>query len=137
MTLTVQELQERVDRGARMLDEEIPDWPTRIDPQHLAMNDVHHCVLGQLFMERFRELRKYEIKVGATDWEVGAPYYLGVRTLLDRDYEEVEAHGFTLNTLEDEPDFSDEIWEGWWSLLAELWIEAAKDRLNEGVQLRP
>lgn len=39
---------DRVDRGARYLDQDQPGWHDRIDLDTLDMNNVERCVLGQL-----------------------------------------------------------------------------------------
>lgn len=40
---------ERVEAGAKMLDERLPGWRDWIDPDSLQLIDGCHCVLGQLF----------------------------------------------------------------------------------------
>jgi hypothetical protein len=39
----------KVARGVELLDAQVPDWRSRIDVDHLDMNDPTNCVLGQLF----------------------------------------------------------------------------------------
>lgn len=46
--MTLQEAQERVERGARLLDAEVPSWFTLIDTGTLDMTRDCLCVLGQL-----------------------------------------------------------------------------------------
>lgn len=43
------ELYEQVDRGARLLDAEMPDWYTKINIDALQMHNSCLCVLGQLY----------------------------------------------------------------------------------------
>lgn len=40
---------ERVRRGARLLDEKVPDWFNKIDIETLSIASCLRCVLGQLF----------------------------------------------------------------------------------------
>lgn len=47
--LTSTEMRERVARGVALLDEHVPDWRDRIDPNRLNMIDGCRCVLGQVF----------------------------------------------------------------------------------------
>lgn len=37
------------DIGAKYLDEVHPGWFNKVDIEQLRMNDIHHCVLGQLY----------------------------------------------------------------------------------------
>lgn len=39
----------RANKGARLLDEELPDWFERIDLEHLNLGEPDRCVLGQCF----------------------------------------------------------------------------------------
>lgn len=41
--------EERVARGATLLDERVPDWATRVDVKSLDVWNLENCVLGQLF----------------------------------------------------------------------------------------
>lgn len=50
---TLQTLQDRVKRGAALLDEKHPGWAEKIDKLLLDMNDCYDCVLGQLYGEYF------------------------------------------------------------------------------------
>lgn len=43
---------EGVRKAALMLDEEVPGWENRIDPETLDMGDCHNCALGQIFGPR-------------------------------------------------------------------------------------
>lgn len=42
------EAQERVSRGATMLDEHWPGWAEKIDPAQIDIGTSHRCILGQL-----------------------------------------------------------------------------------------
>lgn len=44
-------IRERVERGARLLDDSLPGWQMRIDKARLRMCDAHGCILGQLHDE--------------------------------------------------------------------------------------
>lgn len=46
---TEETIQERVDRGAALLDAEIPGWVQRIDLDRFRMSSCSRCILGQLF----------------------------------------------------------------------------------------
>jgi hypothetical protein len=35
-------------KGAALLDQKIPGWEHRIDPETLEMGDPRHCVVGQI-----------------------------------------------------------------------------------------
>jgi hypothetical protein len=40
---------ESVARGAALLDDQLPGWAERIDPEQLQIASCYRCVLGQLF----------------------------------------------------------------------------------------
>jgi hypothetical protein len=42
-------LEQRVQRGAQLLDEKVPDWRSKIDVERLDISDFRDCILGQLF----------------------------------------------------------------------------------------
>lgn len=42
-------IEERVRKGAELLNKLEPDWLIRIDSAHLDISDSRSCVLGQLF----------------------------------------------------------------------------------------
>lgn len=48
MTVSEEEVQERVTRGVDLLDEKFPKWLDAIDTSELAMESVRSCVLGQV-----------------------------------------------------------------------------------------
>lgn len=50
-------LEERVDRGARFLDEKEPGWWDKIDLETLNMKNCYLCILGQLTGDYF--INKY------------------------------------------------------------------------------
>jgi hypothetical protein len=43
------ELEERVQRGAQLLDEKYPGWADRIDLRSFSISSPWLCILGQLF----------------------------------------------------------------------------------------
>lgn len=47
--MSVEDLAERVKRGATYLDERKPGWADEIDVHNLAMLDGCRCILGQLY----------------------------------------------------------------------------------------
>lgn len=51
----------RVARGAALLDEKVPDWRTRVNPDTLHMSLNSACVIGQLFGWYADGLRALEI----------------------------------------------------------------------------
>ena len=53
-------VEERVARGAALLDEKMPGWYKRIDLGSLHMSSCHACILGQLYTE-------YSLGVAALD----------------------------------------------------------------------
>ena len=40
-------IEERVAKGAALLDEKVPGWEEKIDLDHLLMGTCQHCILGQ------------------------------------------------------------------------------------------
>src|SRR4051794_6042993 len=106
-------LRRRVRRGARLLDEKVPDWPSRIDPELLDMSSPNSCIVGQTFASS-----ENSYNVGLTQ--------LGLDAVNDGDVVHgfEHGHGITSHTVGEE-----------YSVLAELWLEEAKDRLNAGLVL--
>ena len=51
LTARAMTLEQRVQAGAKLLDEKSPGWFQRIDLGKLCMSDGTVCVLGQLFAE--------------------------------------------------------------------------------------
>lgn len=69
------QLNERVKRGAALLDLKVPGWRHMIDDQRLNMSSTEDCILGQLFDQYIRGID-----------------FLG----LDEAYGEDRDHGFDL-----------------------------------------
>lgn len=40
---------ERIERGAALLDEHAPDWPSRVNPARLCIASGCECMVGQVF----------------------------------------------------------------------------------------
>lgn len=49
--------QERVERGAALLDERLPGWAQEIYVENLDLSDSCDCVLGQLFGDYLKGVR--------------------------------------------------------------------------------
>lgn len=56
-TIDVEAVRERVARGARLLDEAVPDWTKRVALDALAMERCDRCVLGQVHGSYDRGIR--------------------------------------------------------------------------------
>lgn len=48
-------LRKYIENGARLLDERVPDWPTRIDLKKLKLGSPMFCVVGQLYGHSYYE----------------------------------------------------------------------------------
>lgn len=70
-------LKKRVQRGADLLDRELPNWFNRIDTVELNQESASHCVLGQLY----------------GDWTEGLNKVFGYRW----DYKDSFDYGFSLS----------------------------------------
>ncbi|WP_433259264.1 hypothetical protein ACQPYK_49675 (plasmid) [Streptosporangium sp. CA-135522] len=98
-----QELSERIEQGAELLDQEYPEWFSEIDEGRLDLRS--HCsdVLAQLF----------------------GSYKDGLR-FLEMEYKEAQDHGLTiLNEDGDVPDIDEQ-----YIALTRLWREAINKRLT-------
>lgn len=109
----VTKLRRRVRRGARLLDKKVPDWPSRIDPALLDMSSPNSCIVGQTFAS------------SENSYNVGLAQ-LGIDTLSAGDV----THGFEHGPVCTSGSAAEE-----YSVLAELWLEEAKERLNTGITL--
>lgn len=102
------DLQQRVSRGAKLLDEKMPGWFEKIDLGKLCMSDGTVCVLGQL-------------------WGKGKPGMFG-RAIADLGLNRIggvsaaERHGFCAKD-EDYPQ------------LDQLWMAEVKARYDRGFEL--
>lgn len=52
---------ERVDKGAALLDENVPGWISHIDLDRLSIADPNNCIVGQLY-------GVYHIGIAALDY---------------------------------------------------------------------
>lgn len=112
------ETQERVRRGAQMLDRKNPDWFNEIDLDVLDLNDCHACILGQLY-GTYSEGR----------------YRIG----LDWDLQATGSHGFTVwprDHIEDLDDFYSEE-ERLWDQLYNAWKEEITKRRANALHRQP
>lgn len=50
--INMAELEKRVETGAAWLDQEFPDWYTRIDIETLKISSGSSCICGQLFVDK-------------------------------------------------------------------------------------
>jgi hypothetical protein len=99
-------MRDRVQRGARLLDRERPDWIEKVNSHRLLMSDGKRCIVGQTFMNGLKD-----------------PYNEGLDKLgiTEEDYHPAAfIHGFDLEAYE-YPTNEFETGEAW-SILAELWI---------------
>lgn len=55
-------IEERVKRGADLLDEKYASWTKKVNTTKLAIQDPKDCVLGQLYGGYVRGLEKLDIK---------------------------------------------------------------------------
>lgn len=72
---------DRVARGAALLDEQVPGWERRIDPDRLDVTSACGCILGQVFGSYDDGCR--QLQLGVTDDE-----------LFEVDTLEAARHGF-------------------------------------------
>ena len=103
----------RVAWGAALLDEKVPDWYTRIDPETLDLKVYSFCVIGQVFGLECSGL------VFACDCE--AKFNAAAATLGLTDHEAIAACGF------------DELAKGAsdeeYALLTQVWLHEIRYRL--------
>jgi hypothetical protein len=106
----------KVERGAAALDSIDPDWPLRLDPASLQMFHAEHCVLGQVFMkEAHSRLFRNGYSYGTSPEGLKlSPFLLGFDLAVS--------------------DITDSGREVAWSKLAELWIAAARERLDRSTE---
>lgn len=99
-TQLVRRISPNVNRGVKLLDKKVPSWYQKISPSLLQMHMPNTCVLGQALPRG---------------------YYLGADSInLDGSVEK-ERHGFTL---------VDGSGPKAWSVLTELWLDAAHARVK-------
>lgn len=67
------------DRGARLLDARLPDWPTTLELESFSIGSGDQCVIGQL---AHRDMTEFYTQVGLRLGE--GSYSWGVAMLMDR-----------------------------------------------------
>lgn len=45
----MKQIPDEIKEGMKLLDQEVPGWRGKVDPNWLIMNNCTHCILGQLF----------------------------------------------------------------------------------------
>lgn len=116
----IKNIEARVRRGAKWLDKNEPGWETKINPSLLEMQSGQDCVLGQVFFDR----------TDPDAWDNG--FDIGLKVLWDDkgEKDEIDAYyGFNEYRKEEDSLENDDSRQ-FWSLLAEEWIHAAKERVN-------
>jgi hypothetical protein len=113
-------IEDRVKRGALLLDATTPGWSEKINGDTLAMRWCDKCLLGQLYGDYNGGLNK-----------IGLPLYFGLGTKSKEtdEAEEIAAmHGFTITDEEyrmDKREFA-------WAALADAWRVEIRSRRPEG-----
>lgn len=112
MTTTMTEFEERVAKGAALLDDSQPGWADRIDLETFDILDPCGCTLGQLF-----------------SWYSAGCAYFGFSHDDEADRTQDAAHefGFFENAHEGEETTSTERYERWRALDA-AWMNLIHDR---------
>lgn len=105
-------MRDRVERGARLLDEKRPGWENEIDIEHFDISDANTCILGQVFMNGSEH----------------DPYNQGIKVLFpDSEYgNDDKTHGFDLDAAYYQGAGINR--EGLWELLAVYWIRQIQRR---------
>lgn len=119
----IKNIEARVRRGAKWLDKNEPGWADKIDPDKLDMTTGQHCVLGQVFFDR----------TDPDSWDNG--FDIGLKALMEDkgDKGEIDAYYGFNEYGEEENDLEPEDTNQFWSLLAEGWLRAARERANHVV----
>lgn len=106
---------QRVARGAALLDRALPGWAQLIDLGKLDLSDTTMCVLGQLFEDRLEE------KAAAPEF-CDSNFAVG-RHVLGLDGLAIVQHGFDKFSREMRPSFRE---------LDDAWERAVKERHDAG-----
>lgn len=117
------DLDKRVERGAKMLDEYRPGWYNDIDIFNLMMREPGRCILGQLSRRGDGVPGGYSNLVTHLAVETRyIPAYHGTTSFADY-------HGFDLpdNSEPDEDDSFDATWE----YIQDRWEQAVRERRME------
>lgn len=107
---SMNELLERVERGARFMDIFQPDWYVRVDTDYLDLSHPRECVLGQLYGSFGKGLAA----IRASDWGMDS-----VRSQIDWSFN----NGFS--------DYSGERY----GTMTELWREQVRSRKLQDRQI--
>lgn len=118
------EIQQRVVRGAQLLDRIRPGWELKIDLGELEMDSCYNCIVGQAVCEYGQGL-----------------YILGID---DMEEHAAAEHGFTSMYYDEILDMRDyhtlvpywlreEIRQGEWMALHTEWANLVKKRLDAGI----
>lgn len=102
-------IEERVERGANLLDERAPGWYDRIKIQTLVMSEPCKCVIGQVFLIEPDGLDHDQYKAITSD--LGLPGQLDVY------------YGFEVSDDDDALDYNAE-----YQLLHDAWIDLIEQR---------
>jgi hypothetical protein len=120
-------IQARVKRGAKWLDKHEPGWEKKVNPKLLNMSAGTACILGQVYGDHDN----------ADDWTNGYDIGSGIIELdkagrsLPNGFRNIPSYyGFDESAMEDDL-YGDSMSE-FWSILAEEWVAAAKERLAYG-----
>lgn len=115
--------EERVERGARLLDEIAPGWETRINLETLDLESTYSCICGQLFAENGRTS---ELSQGPSFYQSGFDWF--ACTLYEQGAAWAKALGAKAHTSQFGFDIEAEEYEE----LQDAWIDLIKDRFNSG-----
>lgn len=58
------QMDKAIQRGIELLNENVPDWRTKINSKVLVMSSFGECILGQLYSNYSVGLKKLNIKYG-------------------------------------------------------------------------
>jgi hypothetical protein len=120
MIFSTETLEEKVNNGAKLLDNIRPEWFNEINIDGLDIRCIENCICGQLFMEEAQLLME-----GSDDmlwFESG--YHYAVENLQIN----ARQNGFCLpEGMSDGDTFNDQAWES----LAIVWIEKIEKRRAE------
>lgn len=100
-------LMARAERGAALLDRDLPDWFMRINTDDLRLQSCFSCVFGQLYVDGY--------------YDEGERRFFGDS---DNAGEDAAAHGFTLGDRDNIDDDDDN-----WPILTEAWTNLVNTRL--------
>jgi len=94
--------------GVRLLDEEVPDWRERVDPETLDMSSYEHCMLGQLY--------ENDMGLGVQSLDIAAPASYG--------FDLPTSAAWWLDSVADAATLQ----ISFWRTLTDLWVEELNSR---------